>query len=116
MNALQRHAAVVVQKSLHEGFGLTVTEAMWKARPDRRQRRGRHPGPDRGRQHGLLLEDPRDLDAFAAALRGLLEDSERARSSLGEARPRARARATSSASGTCSQYAELTEELLDKPV
>ena len=33
VNALQRHAAVVVQKSLHEGFGLTVTEAMWKGRP-----------------------------------------------------------------------------------
>ena len=31
VNALQRHAAVVVQKSLVEGFGLTVTEAMWKA-------------------------------------------------------------------------------------
>src|SRR4029079_9356025 len=33
VNALQRHAAVIVQKSLHEGFGLTVTEGMWKARP-----------------------------------------------------------------------------------
>jgi trehalose synthase len=30
VNALQRHAAVVLQKSLREGFGLTVTEAMWK--------------------------------------------------------------------------------------
>ena len=30
VNALQRHAAVVIQKSLREGFGLTVTEAMWK--------------------------------------------------------------------------------------
>lgn len=30
VNALQRKAAVVVQKSLREGFGLTVTEAMWK--------------------------------------------------------------------------------------
>lgn len=30
VNALQRHATVVVQKSLREGFGLTVTEAMWK--------------------------------------------------------------------------------------
>jgi len=30
VNALQRTAAVVVQKSLREGFGLTVTEAMWK--------------------------------------------------------------------------------------
>ncbi len=30
VNALQRKAAVVVQKSIKEGFGLTVTEAMWK--------------------------------------------------------------------------------------
>lgn len=30
VNALQRHAAVVLQKSLREGFGLTATEAMWK--------------------------------------------------------------------------------------
>jgi len=30
VNALQRRAAVVVQKSIQEGFGLTVTEAMWK--------------------------------------------------------------------------------------
>ena len=33
VNALQRQAAVVVQKSLAEGFGLTVAEAMWKGRP-----------------------------------------------------------------------------------
>jgi trehalose synthase len=33
VNALQRAATIVVQKSLKEGFGLTVTEAMWKARP-----------------------------------------------------------------------------------
>ncbi|WP_139559771.1 glycosyltransferase [Methylotetracoccus oryzae] len=33
INALQRAADVVVQKSLREGFGLTVTEAMWKGKP-----------------------------------------------------------------------------------
>jgi trehalose synthase len=33
INALQRGAAVVLQKSLREGFGLTVTEGLWKARP-----------------------------------------------------------------------------------
>lgn len=33
VNALQRRAAVVLQKSLREGFGLTVTEAMWKGAP-----------------------------------------------------------------------------------
>lgn len=33
INALQRASAVVLQKSLREGFGLTVAEALWKARP-----------------------------------------------------------------------------------
>lgn len=33
VNAFQVHAAVVLQKSTKEGFGLTVSEAMWKARP-----------------------------------------------------------------------------------
>ena len=33
INALQRASTVVVQKSLKEGFGLTVTEALWKAKP-----------------------------------------------------------------------------------
>jgi trehalose synthase len=33
VNALQRRAAVVLQKSIREGFGLTVSEAMWKRRP-----------------------------------------------------------------------------------
>lgn len=33
VNALQRAADIVVQKSLREGFGLTVTEAMWKGKP-----------------------------------------------------------------------------------
>jgi trehalose synthase len=33
VNALQRRAAVVLQKSLREGFGLTVSEAMWKRTP-----------------------------------------------------------------------------------
>ena len=46
INALQRHAAVVVQKSLREGFGLTVTEGMWKGRPVLAERRRRHPRAD----------------------------------------------------------------------
>ena len=33
INALQRASTVVIQKSLQEGFGLTVTEAMWKSKP-----------------------------------------------------------------------------------
>lgn len=33
INALQRAAAVIMQKSIKEGFGLTVTEALWKGKP-----------------------------------------------------------------------------------
>lgn len=33
VNAFQRHAAVILQKSVREGFGLTVTEGLWKERP-----------------------------------------------------------------------------------
>lgn len=33
VNALQRASTVILQKSLREGFGLTVTEALWKAKP-----------------------------------------------------------------------------------
>src|SRR5207247_6556319 len=33
VNAFQVHSAAVVQKSIREGFGLTVSEALWKARP-----------------------------------------------------------------------------------
>ncbi|HSN32650.1 MAG TPA: glycosyltransferase, partial [Ideonella sp.] len=74
VNALQRHATVIVQKSLHEGFGLTVTEAMWKGRPVVASAVGGiRDQLDDGAQ-GLLLADPRDLDGLAAALARLLGD------------------------------------------
>jgi trehalose synthase len=74
VNALQRHAAVIVQKSLHEGFGLTVTEAMWKARPIVASAVGAIQDQIVDGVHGLLLADPSDLDAFGVAVRRLLED------------------------------------------
>ena len=46
VNAIQRHAAVVTQKSIAEGFGLTVAEAMWKSRPIVASARRRHRRPD----------------------------------------------------------------------
>ncbi|MGH2533300.1 MAG: glycosyltransferase [Thermomicrobiales bacterium] len=74
VNALQRHAAVVVQKSLKEGFGLTVTEAMWKGRPVIGTAIGGIQDQIDDNVHGLLLPDPTDLSAFAAAVRRLLAD------------------------------------------
>jgi trehalose synthase len=61
-----------VQKSLQEGFGLTVTESMWKSRPVVASAVGgivdQLPP-----QAGVLLEDPTDLDLFGQTLRGLLD-------------------------------------------
>lgn len=72
VNAIQRHATVVVQKSLQEGFGLTIAEAMWKSRPVVASAVGGivdqvAPGT------GILLSDPSDLEAFGRTLRELLE-------------------------------------------
>jgi len=92
VNALQRHAAVVVQKSLREGFGLTVTEAMWKGRPVLASAVGGIQDQIEDGVSGVLLEDPRDPDAFAAALAGILEDPARARALGDAARERVRER------------------------
>lgn len=71
VNALQRAGSVVVQKSLAEGFGLTVAEAMWKARPVAASRIGGiQEQIDYGRS-GILLEDPSDLAAYGAAVTDL---------------------------------------------
>ena len=76
VNALQRHAAVVVQKSLHEGFGLTVTEAMWKGRPIVASAVGGIQDQIVDGVHGLLLQDPSDARALGAALGRILKDSD----------------------------------------
>ena len=91
VNALQRHASVIVQKSLHEGFGLTVTEAMWKSRPIVASAVGGIQDQiDDGRQ-GLLV-DPRDLDAFARAVARLLGEPTFAHQLAVEAEARVRER------------------------
>ncbi len=67
VNAIQRHATVIVQKSLEEGFGLTVAEGMWKAKAVVASNVGGiaeqiAPGT------GILLSDPTDLPAFGRAI------------------------------------------------
>jgi trehalose synthase len=72
VNALQRYASVVVQKSLAEGFGLTVAEAMWKARPVVASRIGGIQEQIIHHDTGWLLDDPHDLAAFGSAVTHLL--------------------------------------------
>jgi trehalose synthase len=78
VNALQRRADVVVQKSLAEGFGLTVAEAMWKARPVVASRIGGIQDQIVHNETGILLDDPLDLAAYGAAVCSLLDDPARA--------------------------------------
>ncbi len=91
VNALQRHSTVVVQKSLAEGFGLTVAEAMWKARPVVASRVGGIQDQVTDGESGLLV-DPRDLEGFGAAVVGLLADPDRAEAIARGGRDRVRHR------------------------
>ncbi len=79
VNALQRHAFAVVQKSIAEGFGLTVAEAMWKGRPVVASRIGGIQDQIEDGRTGLLLDDPKDLPAYGEAVLSLLKDEPRAR-------------------------------------
>lgn len=109
VNAIQRHAAVVTQKSLAEGFGLTVAEAMWKAKPIVASAVGGITDQIVSGEHGLLVGDPRDEAEFGLAVRRLLEDPSYAER-LGA---NARVRATREFLGDrhLSQYAELFDKL-----
>ena len=77
VNALQRHATVIVQKSLAEGFGLTVAEGMWKGRPVIGSAVGGITDQI-AEGTGILLPDPADLEAFGSAARLLLDDPDQA--------------------------------------
>jgi trehalose synthase len=78
VNALQRWSSIVVQKSLAEGFGLTVAEAMWKARPVVASRVGGIQDQIADGENGVLI-DPCDLAGFGAAVSRLLGDRGEAR-------------------------------------
>jgi trehalose synthase len=78
VNAIQSQATVIVQKSLVEGFGLTVAEGMWKAKAVVASAVGGivdqiAPGT------GLLLDNPTDLDAFGGILHDLFSNPEEVR-------------------------------------
>jgi trehalose synthase len=91
VNALQRRADVVAQKSLAEGFGLTVAEAMWKGRPVVATRVGGIQDQIEDGRTGFLVE-PHDLAAFGERVSGLLLDPHRAERMGESARERVRDR------------------------
>ena len=89
VNALQRHATVVCQKSIAEGFGLTVAEAMWKAKPVVASAVGGIVDQVIHDHTGILTEDPCDLAAFGSAVETLMRDPAAAESMGRNARERA---------------------------
>mgnify|MGYP000983963524 CR=1 FL=1 len=74
VNAIQRRSDIVVQKSLAEGFGLTVAEAMWKGRPVVASARGGIQDQIADRESGMLVQDPTDLAEYGAILAELAAD------------------------------------------
>ncbi len=90
VNALQRHAEIIVQKSLAEGFGLTVAEAMWKQRPVVASKIGGIQDQIVDGESGILLSDPTDLTEFGSAVTELLRDPDRERQMGDAARQRIR--------------------------
>lgn len=110
VNALQRWSTVVVQKSLAEGFGLTVTEPMWKGRPVVASAVGGIRDQVEDGVSGVLLDDPRDGAALVAALSALLEDADRRRQ-MGRA-AHLRVRDHYLADRHLIQYAELFAQLV----
>ena len=63
VNILQRVSDVIIQKSTKEGFGLTVTEALWKAKPVVASNIGGIPLQIKDSENGFLLH-PHDIDGF----------------------------------------------------
>jgi trehalose synthase len=109
VNALQRRADVVAQKSLAEGFGLTVSEAMWKGRPVVASQIGGIREQIEDGRTGFLV-DPTDLREFGERVSLLLQDPYRAER-MGEA-AQTRVRDLFLGPRHLGQYVELLEGLL----
>ncbi len=73
VNAIQRAADVVVQKSLREGFGLSVTEALWKGTPVVASNVGGIPAQVKDGENGFLV-DPYDHSTMAERVMDIIGD------------------------------------------
>ncbi len=78
VNALQRKAAVILQKSIREGFGLTVTEGLWKGKPVVASAVGGIPIQIQDGKTGFLVE-PKSHSKIAKIIIDILKNPEMAR-------------------------------------
>ena len=111
VNALQRHATIVTQKSLAEGFGLTVAEAMVKGTAVVASAVGGIVDQVIDGETGRLIEDPTDLEGFGAVLCEILDDDD-LRRRLGEG-GRARALETHLGDTHLKRWLEVVDAVLD---
>jgi len=73
VNSIQRFSSCIIQKSIKEGFCLSVTEALWKCKPVVASNVGGIPGQIQDGQNGFLLE-PKDTPGFANRIIYLLKN------------------------------------------
>ena len=111
VNAIQRRSNVIVQKSIAEGFGMTVAEGMWKERAVVGSGVGGIKDQIVDGESGALVEDPGDLEGFGRVIGGLLDDPARAER-LGKA-ARQRIREGFLGVHRLTQYVELVASLGD---
>jgi trehalose synthase len=76
VNAFQVHSEALVQKSIREGFGLTVTEALWKAKPMVAGRAGGIVDQIQDGETGFLVDS---IEGCAGAMRAILDNPPGAR-------------------------------------
>jgi trehalose synthase len=77
VNAFQVHSAAVLQKSIREGFGLTVTEGLWKSRPTVAGRVGGIPAQIQDGETGWLVDSVEDCADACKQILGSPEEARR---------------------------------------
>ena len=87
VNAFQRLSQVIIQKSLREGFGLVVSEAMWKSTPVVAGRAGGIPLQMADGVGGVLVDNTEEC---ASAVRSLLRDRDHAKDMVRSGKERVR--------------------------
>jgi trehalose synthase len=112
VNALQRRATVIAQKSLAEGFGLTVAEGMWKGKPVVASGVGGIQDQIADGETGFLVA-PRDLEAFSARVVELIRDPKLA-DRIGRA-ARTRVRDEFLGPRHLTQYVDLLDRIVARP-
>ncbi len=110
VNALQRQSKVIIQKSIREGFGLTVTEALWKGTPVVASNVGGIPIQVKDGETGFLVE-PHDHDTTTDIIADLLKKPDKGRK-IGE-RGREYVRDNFLITRLVIDYLELLKEILE---